>query len=50
LASEKPKRLHRSGTAIMTMTLTIPDVLAASINPVQPALLCVLIDGFGVKG
>lgn len=33
----------------MTMTLTIPDVLAASLNRAQPALPGVLLDGFAVE-
>lgn len=33
----------------MTVTLTIPDVLAASLNRVEPALPRVLLDGFAVE-
>lgn len=33
----------------MTVTLTIPDVLAAALQRVQPALPRVLLDGFAVE-
>ena len=33
----------------MTVTLTIPDALAASLNRRQPALPRVLLDGFAVE-
>ena len=33
----------------MIVTLTIPDVLAASLNRAQPALPQVLLDGFAVE-
>ena len=33
----------------MTVTLTIPDVLAGSLKRVQPALQGLLLDGFAVE-
>jgi hypothetical protein len=33
----------------MTLTLTIPDVLDASLEPVRPDLPRVLLDGFAVE-
>lgn len=33
----------------MTLTVTIPDVLAAALQRVQPALPQVLLDGFAVE-
>lgn len=33
----------------MTVTVTIPDVLAAALQRVQPALPQVLLDGFAVE-
>lgn len=33
----------------MTMTLTIPDVLAASLHRAQPVLPRVLLEGFAVE-